>query len=362
MKKPDRTPLMCQMSIGHMLRQLKVSPVEFWFDEDTFLNGLLELRQIYGFDGILISLHGHDPDWRRNVSERSMQRDGEKVVLSDGTTMLFIDNDLPQMISPLPPRPDIHGLDPAVLPRSLNYIPVSQGLHFRLDPANKFGIFEKIAASAGDKYSIHGEITSPFDYFLDLFGYQDALMALIDAPENSKKVLAHFTQLIEELASEMCGNKVDAIKISSPFAGAGFISPEFYSEFVVPYESRLVSVIRGHGVHAYLHTCGVIGDRLRIMFGTGISGIECLDPPPLGNVELDTAIGIARGKGFIKGNIDSVNTLLGGTRDEILSDARRRIEIGKTGTGFILSTACSIAPDVRRESILLLKEAVERWG
>jgi uroporphyrinogen-III decarboxylase len=98
------------------------------------------------------------------------------------------------------------------------------------------------------------------------------------------------------------------------------------------------------------------------MFDTGVSGIECLDPPPLGNVELEDAKRRTRGKGFIKGNVDSVNTLLLGSKEDILTDARKRIKIGKDGGGYIFSTACSVAPRVQREKLLLLREAVDEWG
>jgi uroporphyrinogen-III decarboxylase len=98
------------------------------------------------------------------------------------------------------------------------------------------------------------------------------------------------------------------------------------------------------------------------MFDAGVSGIECLDPPPLGDVELDDAKRRTRGRGFIKGNIDSVNTLLYGEPGQILDDARHRLQVGKEGGGFILSTACSVAPRVDRSKLLLLREAVDTWG
>lgn len=345
-----------------MLQQLSVSPVEFWFDADVFVNGLIKLRETYGFDGILVSLHGHNPDWRGRIAGREKSDDGERVLLKDGASMLFINDDLPQVLSEEKSRPAIAELNLKTVPSSIDYIPVSQRLHFEIDNTSKFNIFENIVSRVGKEYSIHGEITSPFDYFLDLFGHEEGLMALIDHPEESEQVLDHFTMLLEKLAAEMCETGVDAIKISSPFAGAGFISPDFYRKFVSPFERRISHVIRQKGVHAYLHTCGSVGDRLEVMLDSGASGIECLDPPPLGNVALDLAVELAQGKGFIKGNIDSVNTLLHGTDDEILSDAKTRLEIGKRGSGFILSTACSIAPRVKCEKVLLLREAVERWG
>lgn len=160
----------------------------------------------------------------------------------------------------------------------------------------------------------------------------------------------------------MCSAGVDAIKVSSPFAGAGFISPTFYHDFVLPFEQEIAEAVRNLGVHIYTHTCGAVSDRLELMFDAGVSGIECLDPPPLGNVELEDAKRRTKGRGFIKGNIDSVNTLLFGSHEVILNDARKRIEVGKEGGGFILSTACSVAPRVERSKLLLLREAVEKWG
>jgi uroporphyrinogen-III decarboxylase len=174
-------------------------------------------------------------------------------------------------------------------------------------------------------------------------------------------ILNHFTGLIKNLAAEMCDTGIDAIKISSPFAGAGFISPDNYREFVLPYEREIVNAIREKDVHVYIHTCGLIGDRLELMFETGMSGIECLDPPPIGNVKLEDAVNIISGKGFIKGNIDSVNTLLAENQDVILEDVKNRLEIGTKNPGFILSTACSIAPTVKKENIRLLREVVDTF-
>lgn len=360
---PDQVPLMCQFSIGHMLQQLEVSPVEFWFDAAIFREGLLQLRAQYDFDGVLVSLHGHNPNWRDEVQKRTLTSEVEEVLWKNGDRMVCPFDDLPYYIfAHEAVKPDVQSFDIEALPQTLDYIPVSQDLHFKLDRAHLHKPLTELVASAGKEFSIHGEITSPFDYFLDYFGHQEALLALINAPEQCRAVLAHFTALIRELAVSLCRTGLDAIKVSSPFAGAGFISPAFYADFVLPYEREIIAAVRQQGVYIYLHTCGAIGDRLHLMLTSGASGLECLDPPPLGNVELEQAQALTRGKCFIKGNIDSVNMLLMSSAEEIRADARRRLEIGKAGGGFILSTACAIAPHVPRENILLLREAVEKWG
>ena len=363
LQKPDRIPVMCQLSIGHMLVQLGCSPVEFWHDPEIFVDGLVKLRARYDFDGILVSLHGHDPAWRIKIATRQPSDDGEVVTFSTGSVMIYPPDDLPRPAN-LSARSSIarSSLETKDLPPILDYIPVSQGLHFHIHPEHVFDVFSGVRQMIGPDYSMHGEVTSPFDYFLDLFGHQEGLMNLIDEPDKSKSILSHFALLVSNLASDMCDHGVDAIKISSPFAGSGFISRDHYEEFVLPYESEITHAVRKKGVHVYTHTCGAIADRLDLMFDSGASGIECLDPPPLGNVELVEAMNSVGGKGFIKGNVDSVNTLLVKGRMEILDDLRERITLGKERGGFILSTACSVAPQVSSEKMMLFREAVDQWG
>ena len=130
---PDRVPLMCQFSIGHMLLQLDVSPVEFWFDPDVYWRGLSELRDIYDFDGILISLHGHDPDWRYNTASIKQSDEGELINWKNGDATLCPRNDLPlYYFKNEIKRPNPADLITHSFPGLLDYIPVSQDIYFNI--------------------------------------------------------------------------------------------------------------------------------------------------------------------------------------------------------------------------------------
>lgn len=363
LEEPDRVPVMCQMSIGHMLLQTGFSPSEFWLSGDLFAEGLLNLREIYGFDGILISLHGHSPRWRKNISKIQREEEGEIVTWKNGDRTEFPYDDLPRHRPRLEiPPPSISDFDPVSLPDEVNYIPVSQGLNFALDSGHLYDVFDRIHDRAGERYSVHGEVTSPFDYFLHLFGFEQAMVNLVEEPSRSKDILQRFTEGIKRLAQGQVEHKVDAVKISSPFAGSGFISPQFYREFVLPFEGQIARAVRARGVHVYTHTCGEINDRLEMMVEAGITGLECLDPPPLGAVRLAEAKERVGKQVFIKGNIDPVNVLLYGDLETVRRDAEHRIEVGKPGGGFILSTACSIAPHTRRENVQVLARAAAEAG
>ena len=359
--RPDRTPVMCQMSIGHMLLQTGIPPVEFWLCRERFEDGLLALRRKYAFDGVLVSLHGHSPDWEKAIARRARDGDGESVVWKDGRRTHFPPDDLPlPRLADAPAYPSVAEFDPDAVPGRPGYIPVSQGLHFLIDREHPYDILVSLLAKCGGEFSVHGEVTSPLDYFLDAFGFAGGFLALAEEPEKSAEILGRYAAGVARIAREQAALGVDAIKISSPYAGAGFISPNHYRRFVLPFEREIAAAVRPLGVAIYTHTCGAIGDRLELMAEAGIDGLECLDPPPLGNVELEDAVSRVGDRVFIKGNIDPVRTLLFGTRDGIAADVRRRLGAGRRARGHILSTACSIAPRTPADHVEMLVPLAEQ--
>jgi hypothetical protein len=359
----DRVPVMCQMSIGHMLLQTRASPVRFWHEAGEFAEGLLAVRALYGFDGVLVSLHGHSPGWERRIADITAGPEGERVRWKNGDAAFFPFDDLPVFRpgSPVEP-PDFSSFDPETLPARIGYIPVSQGLRFALDPDHLYDAVNLVLDRAGRDFSVHGEVTSPLDYVLDLFGFEQAMIGFLEDPGRAAEILGRYTEGIVAVAEGLAAAGVDAIKISSPFAGAGFLSTAFYRTFVLPYESRIARAIEARGVRAYIHTCGDIHDRLELMAGSGASGIECLDPPPLGRVELEDAKRRIGASVFIKGNIDPVHVLLPRDPEAVRADALQRIAVGKAGGRYILSTACSIAPHTPRENVTVLVDVAEAAG
>lgn len=362
--EPDRVPVMCQMSIGHLLLQTGARPSAFWHSPEVFADGLVRMARVYGFDGVLVSLHGHDPDWERQVLRVEKTGDGETVDWKNGDRTHYPADDLP-VHEPVAPRrpPELRGFDPDALPEGISHIPVSQGLDFRIAPGRELDVLRLVRRLAGPSLSVHGEVASPFDYFLHFFGFEQALFGLVEHPDICRVVLRRFAESVAALAAGQAGlGALDAIKISSPFAGAGFISPGFYREFVMPFEGLVARAVREKGLPVYTHTCGDIHDRLELMAASGISGIECLDPPPLGRTDLADAKRRVGGRIFIKGNIDPVHTLLRGTPADVRADARRRLAVGRAGGGYILSTACSIAPRTPPENVGVLVEEAEAAG
>ena len=372
----DRVPVMCQLAIGHYLLNTDVKPAELWFTSEGFSKALVDLARRYGFDGVLLNLPGRDPDWMRYVAEIQTAADGGQTVLwiNGEHARCPADDNVQHIHRSGYRRPQIGEVDPARLyyddPHDLGGL--KYPFYFGLEPCQPdrarywpeylFRTIELVMAEAGEELSVHSEIFSPFTQLMELFGYQEALMYLIDEPERCEAILAAYTQGAADLGAEQARRGVDAVLISSAFAGGGFISPRQYDRFVLPFEAEVVRRVHAAGAPVYTHTCGDIGDRLERMVQTGIDGIDTLDPPPLGSVELADAKRRVGDRVFFKGNIDAVNTLLKKSRAEVRADALARLQVGSPGGGYILSSACSVSPRVPPENLTVLVEASKAFG
>jgi uroporphyrinogen-III decarboxylase len=378
LREPDRVPVMCQLSLGHYFLQAGLDPIDVWHSTEGFAEALVRLQRRYGFDGILVNLPGRGPDWRRHVRGIEERPDHRLIRWANGWTTVQPPDDNPHVMREdgRPFHPPFARVDPERLfyvephdPGGVTY-PAAWGFSGEPAPPGP-GFFppwhgdtlRDLRARAGEEVALHGEVFSPFSQLLELLGYEEGLMALMD---DAGRFRACLSALVEGAVLSACLQVqagADAVLISSAFAGAGLISREHYAEFVLPFETRVVSGIRaGAGVPVYTHTCGAIGDRLDLMMATGTGGIDTLDPPPLGTVELAEARRLTAGRLFLKGNVDPVGTVLDGTPEGVRAAARERIRVAGPGGGYILSTACSVPPGAPPENVAALREAAEEWG
>jgi len=376
---PDRVPVMCQLALGHYFVNSNRSPADIWFDSETFSATLAEFQQRYRFDGFLINLPGRPRDWRDYIDSKKHTEDGDTLVWkSDFTTHIpHDDNSHTYLASHTPlPRVDyrnVNAKDPAIYRTpgfvwntwhtpTLWDIPEDADLSQPDSYPDWFTLTLRAARQSCPDVSIHVEVFSPFTFMMELFGYESAMMALIDVPDTCHAMLSALTGMAIAQIRCYAACEPDAILVSSAFAGAGFISRDMYQQFVLPYEKQVARTIADHHIPSCVHTCGAIGDRLDLMAETGIDGIDSLDPPPLGTVDLARAKAEFGQRFFFKGNLDAVNEMLQADDATFEQAVRERIAIGRPGSGYILSSACSVAPYVKPQRLIRMVELAEEFG
>ena len=329
-KQPDRVPVWCPLSLEHIIRN-GTDQGRIPETVEEFIEIECRLTKRYRFDGLLLYLPG----------------------LKAGAKVKPI---LEMLINTLPAGDSSHVFEEADPETWQPELP-----SFQFEDFYSARLARDIL---GEDFHIGGWTADGFSKAIQWFpGLDDALIGIIQDTQRFKAIVEYFDhQCVLQTRAQLKLGRVESIHISSPYAGSSFLSPDLYQQLVLPSVKKIVQAVEAENGFCYLHTCGFISDRLEWMAESGVDGIECLDPPPLGNVDLKEAKARVGDKIFLKGNIDSVNVLLRGTDEEVEQTVKKCLKDGMPGGGYILSTACSVAPPVPPERVQRLTELSEKYG
>ncbi len=328
--QPERVPAWCQLSLEHILRN-SFSEGEYPRTIDEYVQAECAMTLRYGFDGVVLYLPGMREHTR-------------------------VDEFLKEWIHGVPQGDASHDFqtaDPDAWEReTLEY------------EAADFYSSRLARDILGDAYHIGGGAADAFSRAIQWFPtMEEAMMAMVMDTAKFAALVAFFeNQCIAWAQAQIRLGDIESIHISSPYAGSSFISLETYKTLVLPQLTRLADALKPEPAFSYVHTCGFLSDRLELIASCGADGIECLDPAPLGNVELGEAKKRIGDKVFLKGNLDSVNTLLYGTDEAVDRAIMHCLEVGMPGGGYILSTACSVAPAVPPRRVRRVSDLAEQFG
>jgi hypothetical protein len=329
-EKPDRVPVWCLLSLEHIVNHgTKDGEIPETIEE--LVQAECRLVKEYKFDGTLV----YFPGLRKDVRVFDLIKKAIQSIPEGDSANNFENADPETWIAKVP-----------------NY------------SKEDFYSSHLTRELLGTDLHIGGWIPDGFSRAIQWFpNFDEAMMASLLDPLKFKTMVDYFDQ--ESIASAKAQvelGKLESLQISSPYAGSSLISLNSYKDLVLNSVKVLARAIRSVNGKSYLHTCGFIADRIDVFVSTEVDGIECMDPPPLGDMLLSDAKERVGDKIFLKGNIDSVNILLRGEDAQVDQVIRDTIQTGMRGGGYILSTACSVAPKVPPGRVRRLWELAEEYG
>ena len=194
----------------------------------------------------------------------------------------------------------------------------------------------------GSDKAVMGWVEGPYAEGADLRGLGALLLDLYDDPA----FVHDLSEFVVELALRYARAQVDAGAdiIGIGDAAASLIGPQFYDEFVWPYEKRLVEGIQTTGAMVRLHICG----RTNPLVGSmGRLGCEIVDLDHL--TELTTAREAMGEDQVLLGNIDPVEALRNSTREAVTAAIARCHQ--QAGPRYVVGAGCEIPRDTPLDNV-----------
>jgi len=230
-REPDRTPVMCQLSLGHYFLNAGLPPHQIWFTSEGFAEALVGLQRRYRFDGILINIPGRPANILDDVVSVQPTDEGERLTWRTGDVTLVPWDDSPHHFSSdgtQPQRADFETLDPERLDKLDEWTGYTWNIYHTPYLAEKsepgplcetpdyfFRTIDLVKAQVGDAVSIHGEVFSPFTHYMELLGYEQALIGLATDCGKVHALLDRLTEASVAWARAQARHGVDAVLISS---------------------------------------------------------------------------------------------------------------------------------------------------
>ena len=138
------------------------------------------------------------------------------------------------------------------------------------------------------------------------------------------------------------------------YASPPYLPPYLFEEYVVKYVKPMVEIIHKHGGYARVHSHGNLKDILDSIISTGCMGLDPIEPPPQGDVEL-AYVREKYGKQLVLfGNLEA-SDLENLSTDRFAEKIERALAEGTKGAGKGFVLMPSACPYGRKLSALAMK-------
>lgn len=218
---------------------------------------------------------------------------------------------------------------------------------------------QKTLAMMGFPPMLTGVGLVPYDTLSNYFrGTLGSFEDLVECPELVEQAVELFTEL--QIANfqyfRFVQMPVKRVMFWMHKGMDGFMSPKQFETLYWKPFMKVVHALTDMGVTPIIYTEGKYDDRLEQM--VGLPENKCVIH--FENVNLQNAKNTVGKTNCITGNFP-IYLLEYGTKEQVIEEAKRQIDIGAPGGGFIFETNASIE-NVKRENLMALYDTVRTYG
>lgn len=234
------------------------------------------------------------------------------------------------------------------------------------EEALKSGIYDHVKVirkQYGNEAFITLNEGNPFADILDphgLLGFENGLISMIENSEMVEYLLRKMyeSRLETMKALKQCG--ADAYIGSETYCSADIISPALYSEVVFPAQKQFYHGLKEMGLYAFSYFLGNLFPMMDEIKQLGLDALLVERYNKGVDIDIHRVYEEAEGEFTVFGNLNSVDTLLHGTVEDVIKETKREIDHCSRGK-FIMSNDCPICFDTPAENIQAMLETVKNF-
>jgi hypothetical protein len=169
---------------------------------------------------------------------------------------------------------------------------------------------------------------------------------------------------VENYVQSLINAGAEAIRIiGAEYVSPTFLNPRFFKELVVPFDRRLMRLIKDESVVAHMHCHGKIGAIIGMIRQIAPNAIDPLERPPGGDVTLDYVKKTLGDKMGLVGNLDDLNIFSAESWSVVKKEVLSCMSMAAEGGGYVLSgTASGKFTEAMYENFIRTGKLMKRMG
>ncbi len=218
-------------------------------------------------------------------------------------------------------------------------------------------------AAIGNRAHVGLWMPTPVEWWDGLRGTQAMIMDLLDYPELMSVLFQAYTEYAAALTDYVLANTtLDSVGLGGSSTSMSVISPDLHKQYSLGFGKAICRVAHNHDLPVQYHMCGMSRQALPITAEMGVDGFDALECPPTGDVDLAEVKKTFGGRFSLRGNVNSITTMLQGSTADIEKEVVRCMHAAKAGGGFILAVGDQTPYDTPEENLFCFVAAGKKYG
>jgi uroporphyrinogen decarboxylase len=221
----------------------------------------------------------------------------------------------------------------------------------------KLEVIELLKKEVADRAVIIAPAITPLRAAAMCRGTMNFMLDLAEAPEFVTDLMEICTKHCLTAARIIGNTGADFLFLPMPLASKNLISRAHFERFIYPYMKRVIQTMQKEGVKSLVHPCGDWDDRLDLLADLKADMLQVTS-----KVDLKSSRSELGNNVTLMGKVDCLETMLGGTPDDVAAESAANItSAGKSG-GFVLSSDCALPRDTPAANIQAMVEVAHSKG
>jgi len=201
-----------------------------------------------------------------------------------------------------------------------------------------------------------------FNFCADLRGLDNIYISPYENESEYHALMDAVTNAMVEYCLALGETAIECVGIQGHIAGGATTGPDFFRQFVQPYEKRVIDAIHAGGKFSVYHNCGCARKLYPNYRELGMTVWETVSESPQGDSRLADAKAALGDRICLLGNLDQVDFLKRATPPEVAEKTREIVAVGKPGGRFIFSTSDYLEKSTPRENVIAMIRAAKEAG